>query len=76
VNDLPKRKRGKILTNEMQQFIEDEMQKGDECTSAKLKEMIEEKWTQVKVSKTTIKQERRQLGWAPLLSTAMRGTAR
>jgi len=66
VKNLPRRKSGKILSDDMRQFIDDEMGKDDEVTSTKLKEMIEGKWTQVKVSLATIKQERQQLGWRPL----------
>jgi len=63
VEDLPRRKRGRILTDEMRQFIDDEMKKNDELTSNKLKELIEGKWTHVKVSRSTIKREKRKLGW-------------
>jgi len=55
VEDLPRRKRGRILTDEMRQFIDDEMKKNDELTSNKLKQLIEGKWTHVKVSSSTIK---------------------
>ena len=63
MNDLPRQKRGSILTDEMRQFIDDQMKNDDELTSTKLKEMIEEKWPQVKVSTTTIKREKRKLNW-------------
>ena len=62
-SDLPRQKRRRILTNEMLQFIEAEMRNDDELTSTKLKEKLEDKWKDVKVSKTTIKRERRNLGW-------------
>ena len=52
-----------MLSDEMREFIDDQLQRDDELTSTKLKEMIEEKWSDIVVSKTTIKRERRKLGW-------------
>ena len=63
IKDLPRRKRSCILSQGMRQFIDEEMQKNDELTSTKIKEMFAEKWPDIVVSTTTIKRERRQLGW-------------
>ena len=63
IRDLPRRKRSCILSEEMRQFIDEELQKNDELTSTKIKEMLGEKWPDIIISKTTIKRERRLLGW-------------
>lgn len=63
IKDLPQRKRSCILSEEMRRFIDEEIQKNDELTSTKIKEMLAEKWPDVIISKTTIKRERQQLGW-------------
>ena len=63
IKDLHRWKRSCILSEEMRRFIDEELQKNDELTSTKIKEMLGEKWPDVIVSKTTIKRERRQLGW-------------
>ena len=63
VKDLPRRKRPRILSQQMRQFIDEELQKNDELTSTRIKEMLAEKWPDVVVSTTTIKRERQQLGW-------------
>ena len=58
IKDLPRRKRSCILSQGMRQFIDEEMQKNDELTSTKIKEMFTEKWPDIVVSTTTIKRER------------------
>lgn len=63
IKDLPRRKKLPILSQQMRQFIDEELQKNDELTSTKIKEMLAEKWPDIVVSTTTIKRERRQLGW-------------
>ena len=63
INDLPRRKRSRILSQQMRQFIDEELRKDDELTSTRIKEMLTEKWPDIVVSTTTIKRERRQLGW-------------
>ena len=63
IKDLPRRKRSCILSKGMRQFIDEELQKNDELTSTKIKEMLAERWPDVVISTTTIKRERRQLGW-------------
>ena len=51
------------MSDEIRKFIDDQLRIDDELTSTKLKKMIEERWTEVDVSTTTIKRERRRLGW-------------
>ena len=63
INDLPRRKRSRILSQQMRQFIDEELRKDDELTSTRIKEMLTEKWPDIVVSTTTIIRERRQLGW-------------
>ena len=63
VHDLPKRKRPRILSDAMRDFIDEQLKENDELTSRNLKELLQERWPEVKVSLTTIKRERRQLGW-------------
>ena len=63
VHDLPRSKRCSILTDEMRQFIDDQMKADDELTSTNLKDLIEDKWTHLTVSTSTIKREKRKLDW-------------
>ena len=58
INDLPRRKRLRILSQQMRQFIDEELHKDDELTSTRIKEMLTEKWPDIVVSTTTIKRER------------------
>lgn len=62
INDLSRRKRSHILSQQMRQFIDEELRKDDELILTRIKEMLTEKWPDIVVS-TTIKRERRQLGW-------------
>ena len=63
VNDLPRRKRAQILTDEMKRFIEEEYRKNDELTSTAVKALLLQKWPEVQVSISTIKRVRRKMGW-------------
>ena len=63
VNDLPRRKTAHILTEEMKKFIEEEYKKNDELTSTAIKTLLLQKWPEVQVSISTIKRERRRIGW-------------
>ena len=63
VNDLPRRKRPQILTDEMKRFIEEEYRKNDELTSTAVKALLLRKWPEVQVSISTIKRVRRKMGW-------------
>ena len=61
--DLPRRKMPK-LNNEMRLLIERTLQEDDEVTGRKLKNELVKKWTEVShVSLSTIKREKRKLGW-------------
>jgi len=57
------RKRQSILSDEVCKFINDQLKINDELTSTKLQQLIEENWPGIHPSKTTIKRERRRLGW-------------
>ena len=63
VKDLPRRKRCCILTSEMKSFIEQELQKNDELTSTSINALLLRKWPDLKVSNSTIKRARREMGW-------------
>ena len=63
VNDLPRRKRAHILTEEMKKFIEEEYKKNDELTSTAINALLLRKWPEVQVSISTIKRERKRMGW-------------
>jgi len=63
VEDLPRKKQNTILTDEIRQYIDNEMKKDDELTSTTLKEMIEAKWQQVTVSTSTIRREKCKMDW-------------
>ena len=63
VNDLARRKRPHILTEEMKKFIEEEYKKNDELTLTAIKALLLRKWPEVQVSISTIKRERRRMGW-------------
>jgi len=61
--DLPRKKRCRKLSNEMVAFLNSELEKNDELTALKLREMLKEKWPSLQVSINTIKRYRRQQGW-------------
>lgn len=63
VKDLPRRKKSRILTQEMIQYIEEELQRNDELTSTTIKELLLRKWPDVNVSISTVKRTRREMGW-------------
>lgn len=63
VIDLPKRKKARILTEQMKQFIEEELQKNDELTSTAIKASLIRKWPDLRVSAPTVKRVRREMGW-------------
>ena len=63
VNDLPRRKRSYILTEEMKRFMEEQYKKNDELTSTAIKALLLRKWPDVQVSISTIKRIRRKMGW-------------
>ena len=63
VKDLPKRKKARILMDEMKKFIEEELEKNDELTSTAIKASLIRKWPDLRVSIPTIKRVRREMGW-------------
>ena len=63
IKDLVRKKRPSILSDEVRTFIDDQLTMNDELTSTKLQWLIEEKWPAIHSSTTTIKRERRRLGW-------------
>ena len=63
VKDLPRRKKARILTYEMKMFIEEELQKNDELTSTAINTSLIRKWPDLRVSVSTIKRVRREMGW-------------
>ena len=63
IKDLPRRKKTRILTDEMKKFIEEELQKNDELTSTAINASLIRKWPDVRVSASTIKRVRRDMGW-------------
>jgi len=63
VQDLPKRKKARILTDEMKTFIEEELKKNDELTSTAINALLLRKWSNLRVSTSTIKRIRREMGW-------------
>ena len=63
VRDLPRRRRSSLITDEMKRLIEQELQRNDELTSSDIQRLICERWPDVKVSRATIRRERRRMGW-------------
>ena len=58
IKDLPRRKKTRILMEEMRVFIEEELKKNDELTSTANNALLVRKWLDLKVSATTIKRVR------------------
>ena len=50
VRDLPKRKKGRILSKEMEAFIEEELKRNNELTSTAINALLVRKWSNLKVS--------------------------
>ena len=63
VKDLPRRKKARILTDEMKKYIEEELQKNDELTSTAINMALIRKWPDLRVSASTIKRVRREMDW-------------
>lgn len=63
VRDLPKRKKARILSKEMESFIEEELKRNDELTSTAINASLVRKWPDLRVSASTIKRIRREIGW-------------
>ena len=63
IRDLPRRKRQRIIREEMRKVIDEMMEADDELTSTKLRSQLVEKYPTLKVSLNTIKRVRRENGW-------------
>ena len=62
VRDLPKRKKARILSKKMEAFIEEELKRNNELTSTAINALLVRKWPNLKVSASTIKCVRREIG--------------
>ena len=63
VKDLPRRKRSRILTKEMMIYIGEQLKQDDEFTATRIKAALIRKWPDLKVSISTIKRVRQEMGW-------------
>ena len=63
IENLPGRRRPRKITTEMEATIEEAYNGNDELTARKLKRLLEEKWPYLQVSLSTIKRNRKQMGW-------------
>lgn len=63
VRDLPRRKKPRILTKEMEAFIEEELKRNDELASTAINALLVRRWPDLRVSASTIKRVRREIGW-------------
>jgi len=63
IMDLPRHKMPQIQTEEMKRFMEEKLRLNDEITSTAMKSLLLEKWPDLRVSISTIKRVRRNLGW-------------
>ena len=61
--DLPRRRKQRLITEEMKKYIEEEMKKNDELTARGIKSLLLEKWPELEVSIPTIKRIRQEMGW-------------
>ena len=61
--DLPRRRKQRKITEEMMEFIEQEMRKNDELTSTGIKALLLEKWPHLQVSIPTIKWVGKEMDW-------------
>lgn len=63
IKDLPRRKRSRILTKDMMIYIEEQLRQNDEFTASRIKTALIQKWPDLKVSISTIKRVRQEMGW-------------
>ena len=61
--DLYRRKREKKITKEMATVMNSELEENDEATARQLRNTLTEKYPALKVSLSTIKHQRKLLGW-------------
>lgn len=63
VADLRKSMPAKKLSKEQYIFIDNAMVENDELTSRQLRDLVEERWPEIKASLSTYKRARKDLGW-------------
>ena len=63
VVDLPRRRPAPRLSKEQLRCIDNSMASNDELTSRQLRVILEDRWPDVKVSLSTVKRARKDLGW-------------
>ena len=67
VSDMPRRRRQRIITDEMRQFIQDALKKDDELTATKIRDLLLTSWPDLYLrevpSISTIKRTRKDMGW-------------
>ena len=63
VADLKKARPPKKLSKEQYIFIDNAMIENDELTSRQLRDLVEERWPEIKASLSTYKRARKDLGW-------------
>ena len=61
--DLPRRARDKKLSPDMLAVMEDTLKENDEATASELRGILVQKYPDLDVSVSTIKYQRRALGW-------------
>ena len=63
IHDLPRGKRCRILTEDMMRYIDEQLRQNDEFTATRIKMALLREWPDLKVSVSTIKRVRQELGW-------------
>ena len=63
IGDLPRPRRARILTDEQLVFIDEALADNDELTARRLRGLIQDKWPETRMSISTIKRARKNLGW-------------
>ena len=61
--DLPKRTRTRKITDEMVTIIDESLSNNDELTARELRSILVERWPELRVTLSTIKRIRKQIGW-------------
>ena len=63
IKDLPRRRKARILMEEMRVFTEEELEKNDELISTAINALLVRKWPDLKVSASMIKCIRQETHW-------------
>ena len=61
--NLPRRTRQRKITENMKKLIEEEMNKNDELTARRVRNLLSERWPELQVSLPTVKRVRQKMGW-------------